>query len=259
VDCLAASNTELERFAYVASHDLQEPLRTITSFAQLLERRSRERLEPEEVDYLDFIVGGAKRMHTLVNDLLAYSRVTHKGAPFTVVDTAGIVDKALRNLHESIVQSGAEITVGDLPPVLGDTMQLLQLFQNIIGNAVKFHRDGVAPRIVVAGVTGRDGVEFTVADNGIGIEREYRQQIFTAFKRLHPSDRYPGTGIGLAICKRTVDRHGGRIWVAEAGDYGAVFHFTLPRPGVAPARNAATPLATGGPNDYHLRDATAGP
>ncbi len=227
VDCLAASNAELERFAYVASHDLQEPLRTITSFAQLLDRRSRRRLTPEDVEYLDFIVAGAKRMHALVNDLLAYSRVTHKGTPFAAVDTAGLVDKVLMNLRESVSAAGADIRLGALPPVRGDHMQLLQLFQNVVGNAVKFRRPGVAPVISIAGVLVGEQACFTIDDNGIGIAPEYRKQIFTIFKRLHPGEVYPGTGIGLAICKRIVDHHGGRIWVTESTSGGAAFHFTL--------------------------------
>lgn len=228
VDALVASNAELERFAYVASHDLQEPLRTITSFAQLLERRSAERLQDEDKEYLAFIVGGARRMHALVNDLLAYSRVTNKGAPFAPIATDALVGRVLQNLHESIHSAQATIVIGTLPPVLGDEMQVAQLFQNLLGNAVKFHRPGVAPRITVEATLATDGVLFSVADNGIGIEPEYRTHIFTIFKRLHPGDSYPGTGIGLAICKRILDRHGGRIWVEQSKDGGAVFFFTLP-------------------------------
>ncbi|HLO77351.1 MAG TPA: ATP-binding protein [Magnetospirillum sp.] len=229
VDALAASNSELERFAYVASHDLQEPLRTITSFAQLLERRSRLRLQSEDLDYLHFIVAGAKRMHALVNDLLAYSRVTNKGAPFSRVDTGAVVARVLQNLQESIATAGADVEVGPLPPVQGDEMQVTQLFQNLVGNAVKFRRPGQHPHVCVQAVGGPGNVTFSVVDDGIGIEEEYREQVFTIFKRLHPGEAYPGTGIGLAICKRIVDRHGGRIWVERSPTGGCALFFTLPR------------------------------
>lgn len=235
VDCLATSNAELERFAYVASHDLQEPLRTITSFAQLLDRRSRSRLTPEDLEYLEFIVSGAKRMHNLVNDLLAYSRVTNKGSPFGPVDSAALVVRVLQNLHESIVTAGAIISVGPLPLVLGDDMQLTQLLQNLIGNAVKFRRPDQAPVIAITAATDATTAVFSVVDDGIGIEPEYREHVFTIFKRLHPGDTYPGTGIGLAICKRIVDRHGGRIWVEAIEAGGTAFFFSLPlAPGKTP-------------------------
>lgn len=228
VDALAQSNAELERFAYVASHDLQEPLRTITSFAQLLERRSSARLQSEDLDYLRFIVSGAKRMHALVNDLLAYSRVTNKGSPFVPVDTAALVERVVQNLHESVVSTGAQLDIGALPTVQGDEMQLTQLFQNVIGNAVKFHRPGQQPHVGIQATATADGMRFSISDDGIGIPAEYREHIFTIFKRLHPGETYPGTGIGLAICKRIVDRHGGRIWVEEGPEGGSTFFFTLP-------------------------------
>ena len=229
VECLAESNTELERFAYVASHDLQEPLRSITGFAQLLERRCRSKLAEDEMEFLDFIVTGAKRMHTLVNDLLAYSRVTSKGNPFTAVPLSLAMDTVQMNLHDSIRTAGAEISIsGTLPVVLGDHMQMVQLLQNLVGNAIKFHRPDQSPRVHIYCQPGSAGQStIVIEDNGIGIPVEYRDHIFTMFKRLHSGETYPGTGIGLAICKRILDRHGGRIWVDESSMGGAAFHLTL--------------------------------
>jgi len=228
VDSLAASNMELERFAYVASHDLQEPLRSITSFTQLLNRRIGPSLDQENRDYLNFVIDGGKRMHALVNDLLIYSRVSAKGTPFTLIDSAAAVATALQNLHESIEEAHADIRIGALPPVMSDGMQLVQLFQNLIGNAIKFRKPGTIPVIEVAAQIVGPEVLFSVSDNGIGIPAEYAAQIFTVFRRLHSTETYPGSGIGLAICKRIVERHGGRIWVESISDRGSRFFFSLP-------------------------------
>ncbi|MCR6631282.1 MAG: PAS domain S-box protein [Magnetospirillum sp.] len=219
---LTETNTELERFAYVASHDLREPLRTIASFTQLLQRRYQGRLDADADEFIGLIVGAASRMHALIGDLLTYSRITTKGSPFAPVDTASVCRLALDNLRESIDEAHARITVGPLPCVVGDEVQLMQLFQNLIGNAVKFRRSGSAPRIDV----GWDGESFHVADDGIGIA-DSDQDVFEVFRRLHGAAAYPGTGIGLAICKRIVQRHYGRIWHQPRPGGGTEFRFTL--------------------------------
>jgi PAS domain S-box-containing protein len=227
VDTLTEVNTELERFAYIASHDLQEPLRTVASFAQLLDRQYRPQLDTNASEYLDFIVGGAMRMHHLIQDLLAFSRVTSRGEQLGVVSSAAAFKAALENLREAIAESAADISAGDLPDLIGDSVQLMQLFQNLIGNAIKFHPPGVAPRIVVtAECQGMQWV-FSVADNGIGFDPG-EQDVFELFRRLHPQAAYSGTGVGLAICKRIVQRHGGEIWVESSPGHGSRFSFSLP-------------------------------
>lgn len=228
LDQLTQSNTELERFAYVASHDLQEPLRTVTLYSQLLDRNCRSQLSPEADDYLNFIVGAAKRMHTLINDLLAYSRITDKGLPFAPVEASNACASAMQNLQESIREAAASVEVLPLPVVVADQVQLMQLFQNLIGNAIKFHKPDIAPHIVISAES-RDGeTVFSVADNGIGIE-ESEQDVFEIFRRLHTTQAYPGTGVGLAICKRIVQRHGGQIWMTSKLGEGTTFFFTLAR------------------------------
>ena len=219
---LTETNTELERFAYVASHDLREPLRTIASFSQLLQRRYAGRLDRDADEFIELIVGAASRMHALIGDLLTYSRITGKGSPFAPVDTAQACRLALGNLRESIEESGARITIGALPEAMGDEVQLMQLFQNLIGNAIKFRRPGTPPTITVDAAGG----VFAVADDGIGIA-DTTQDIYEVFRRLHPGETYPGTGIGLAICKRIVQRHGGRLWHQPRPGGGTVFRFTL--------------------------------
>ncbi|HSV28661.1 MAG TPA: ATP-binding protein, partial [Candidatus Omnitrophota bacterium] len=225
LDQLTQTNTELERFAYVASHDLQEPLRTVTLYCQLLDRDLRGKLSDDADDYLHFIVGAAKRMHALINDLLAYSRITG-GLPFTPVRAADACASALQNLQESIRETGASIEVRPLPVIAADQVQLMQLFQNLIGNAIKFHRPDVAPRIVVSAEQVGGEWVFSVADNGIGIEAS-EQDVFEIFRRLHTAQAYPGTGVGLAICKRIVQRHGGSIWMTSQPGQGSTFFFTL--------------------------------
>jgi PAS domain S-box-containing protein len=291
---LARSNAELENFAYVASHDLQEPLRMVTSYLQLLERRYKHQLDANAEQYISYAVDGARRMQTLINDLLDYSRVTTRGQPFVLVDCADILDRAIANLKIAIEDAGAIITHDTLPTVIADPTQLTQVFQNLIANAIKFRREipsqihiGVARELGVGGVgeqgsRGDEGDEgdvasasrrvgdkgessqspvpnpqspipspqspipnpqspvpnpqspaqwlFSVRDNGIGIEPQYTERIFAIFQRLHGRSKYPGTGIGLAICKKIIERHGGHIWVESQPGQGSVFYFTIPEP-----------------------------
>jgi PAS domain S-box-containing protein len=225
---LKRSNQELEHFAYVASHDLQEPLRTVSSFSQLLARRYQGRLDDDAHDFIDFIVDGASRMQTLINDLLAFSRIGTRGNPFEQVACEKILKHATENLDAAIAESGAAITHDPLPTVKADRTQLTQLFQNLFGNAIKFRREGEAPRIHVSAAP-QDGTwHFSVRDNGIGIAPEYFDRIFVLFQRLHGRQEYPGTGMGLAICKKIVERHRGRMWVESEPGTGSIFHFTIP-------------------------------
>ena len=230
---LARSNGELERFAYVASHDLQEPLRMVASFLELLAERYKGRLDERADKYINYAVDGAARMKALIDGLLRYSRVTTQGRRLEEMETRSALDEAMANLGRAIEEKGAVVTHDDLPTVLADPIQLVQLFQNLIGNALKFC-DGT-PRVHVAAErTGEEWV-FSVRDNGIGIAPEYRERIFQIFQRLHGRDKYPGTGMGLAICKRVVERHGGRIWVESRPGQGSTFLFTLPVIGSKPS------------------------
>jgi light-regulated signal transduction histidine kinase (bacteriophytochrome) len=228
---LKRSNQELEQFAFVASHDLQEPLRKVVSYCQLLEKRAGEALGEEGRRYARVASDGAKRMSNLIRDLLAFSRVGTQGRPFSVVESDRVVDEALDALDEAVKESGAKIDRKPLPRVVGDAVQLAQVFQNLIANALKFSRDGHRPEVSVSAAAEKGFWRFTVADNGIGIDREYQDRIFEMFKRLNTKRQYPGTGIGLAICKKIVQRHGGRIWVESEPDKGSRFHFTLPAAG----------------------------
>jgi serine/threonine protein kinase/signal transduction histidine kinase len=230
---LARSNTELEQFAYVASHDLQEPLRMVASYTQLLKRRYQGKLDADADEFIAYAVDGATRMQGLINDLLAYSRVHTHSKPLEETTCTAAFDRALANLEAAIRESGAEVRCGPLPAVRGDASQLVQLFQNLIGNAIKFR--GERPPVVIVWAGWQDGEWlFTVRDNGIGIDPKHAERIFAIFQRLHSRDRYPGSGIGLAICKKIVERHGGRIWVEPRLEDGSVFCFTLPaKPGAA--------------------------
>jgi signal transduction histidine kinase len=226
---LARSNTDLEQFAYVASHDLQEPLRKVTSFCQLLQRRYQGQLDERADQYIDFAVDGAKRMQALINDLLAFSRVGRTTEAFVEVDCDDVLDRALRNLETAVDDVGAEVLRRPLPTVEGDPSLLTALFQNLVGNALKF-RSEAPPRIEI-GVEQLDGeFSFRMADNGIGIDAAYAERVFVIFQRLHAKELYPGTGIGLALCKKIVEFHGGRIWVDTAVGSGTAVCWTLPVP-----------------------------
>ena len=235
---LLRSNKELEEFAYVASHDLQEPLRMIASYTQLLARRYQGRLDSEADEFIKYAVDGAMRLQVLINDLLAYSRVGTHGKPFAATDCAEVVSRVLDNLKIAIEESRAAVRHSPLPKLIADATQLTQLFQNLISNAIKFH-DREPPQIQISAERKKDPHAapqalplevwlFSVRDNGIGIEPLYFDRIFIIFQRLHGRERYPGTGIGLAICKKIVERHGGQIWVESAPGQGATFHFTIP-------------------------------
>jgi PAS domain S-box-containing protein len=225
---LERSNQELEQFAYVASHDLQEPLRMVSSYTRLLAQRYQDRLDQDARDFIGFAVDGATRMQRLIQDLLAYSRVSTRGAEPTLTESGAALGAALQNLQAAIRESAAVVTHDALPAVLADAPQLTQLFQNLVGNALKF-RGEAPPRVHVAAALQDEAWVFSVTDNGIGIDPQYFDQIFGIFKRLHPGHRYPGTGIGLALCQRIVERHGGRIWVESAPGLGSTFSFTLRR------------------------------
>jgi len=226
---LKRSNEELQQFAYVASHDLQEPLRAVASFTQLLSERYKGRLDTKADEFIAFAVDGANRMQTLINDLLTYSRLETRGKPPEPTDSHDALGRALANLGTAIRESGALVTNDDLPTLKADESQLVQLFQNLIGNAIKFHGQE-PPRVHVSAIPRGGEWLFTVRDNGIGIAQEYRERIFSIFQRLHSREEYPGTGIGLALCKRIVERHGGKIWVESGPERGSTFLFTLPNP-----------------------------
>jgi signal transduction histidine kinase len=231
---LRRSNAELEQFAYVASHDLQEPLRKVASFCQLLEKRYGDQLDERGIEYINFAVDGAKRMQVLINDLLTFSRVGRLNATSTGVELDAALDTALANISGSIDESGTAIVrpAAGLPHVNGDPTLLAMVWQNLIGNAVKFRREGVAPRIVIDSaqrVRGDDAEWlFTVSDNGIGVPQEFADKVFVIFQRLHGRDAYSGTGIGLALCKKIIEHHGGTIWIDTSYTEGTRFCFTLP-------------------------------
>ncbi len=224
---LQRSNEELQQFAYVVSHDLQEPLRVVASYVQQLAERYQDKLEAEANELISYALDGAKRMQQLIVDLLAYSRIETTGQEFAPTDCEGVLQRVLGDLRVAIEESGAEVTHDPLPQVMADNVQLGQVLQNLLGNAIKF-RSQEPPRIHVSARQEGQQWVFSVRDNGIGINPRYAERIFGIFERLHPRTEYPGTGIGLAICKKIVERHGGQIWVESEPGKGAAFFFTLP-------------------------------
>ncbi len=231
---LQRSNEELEQFAYVASHDLQEPLRMVSGYTQLLQRRYADKLDSDANEYIGYAVDGVKRMQALINDLLTYSRVSTRSKPFTTVDLGDVVKQVQSNLEVALQEVDAVLQVGPLPRLVGDPVQLTQLLQNLVANALKFRSEEAARRatVSIAAVYEAPFWHLSVADNGIGIDPEYADKIFVIFQRLHSRERYPGTGIGLAICKRVVERHGGKIWFESVLGQGTTFHFTLLAEGI---------------------------
>lgn len=224
---LEYSNKELEQFAYVASHDLQEPLRMVASYTQLLAKRYGDKLDNDAHDFINFAVDGAKRMQTLINDLLAFSRLGTRKKPFCRIDLNEVVSQVLKNLEFSIKESNAIISVDTLPEISCDKTQLEQVFQNLISNAIKFRGDK-KPEITIDVIESGTNWQISVRDNGIGFNPDYSEKIFIIFQRLHGKDKYTGTGIGLALCRKIVERHGGKIWTESAQGEGSTFYFTLP-------------------------------
>jgi PAS domain S-box-containing protein len=225
---LASSNAELEQFAYVASHDLQEPLRAVAGCTQILAQRYKGRLDSDADVLVAHIVDGSSRMKALIEDLLSLSRVSSEAEASRPIDAADALRCALANLRVSIEEQGAHVSAGLLPVLRGDFTQLVQVFQNLIGNAIKYRRSDAAPQVTITASRSATEHEFTVEDNGIGIDTQYFERIFGVFQRLHTREEYPGTGIGLAICHKIIERHGGRIWLESAVGRGTTFHFTLP-------------------------------
>ncbi len=223
---LERSNKELQQFAYVASHDLQEPLRMVASFTQLLQKNYEGQLDADADEFIKYAVDGAQRMQMLINDLLTYSRVSTRGEDFQQTDLEKAFDESLMNLKLSIDDNNALITHDTLPTIMADSSQVIQLFQNLVGNAIKF-RGMETPEIHVAAEEGEDEWIFRVIDNGIGIDPKHTERIFRVFQRLHERDKYPGTGIGLSICEKIVERHGGEIWVDSKQSAGSAFCFTI--------------------------------
>jgi PAS domain S-box-containing protein len=222
---LIRSNAELEQFAYIASHDLQEPLRMITSYVQLLEKRYSDKLDQDAHDFINYAVDGANRMQTLIYSLLEYSRV-NRVKPFEYIDVHDILNEVMSDLSITIKENTPDIQIGDLPVIFGDKVLIGQLFFNLIANAIKFKSERPI-KIFIEGKRVGNEFKFSVKDNGIGIQKEYSQKVFTIFQRLHTKDKYPGTGIGLAICKKIVERHEGRIWIESEIDKGSTFYFTI--------------------------------
>jgi PAS domain S-box-containing protein len=225
---LEDANNELQQFAYVVSHDLREPLRMITSFTQSLEKRYKNKLDKTADEYIAFIVDGTTRMQSLIDDILVYSRVGTRGAPFEPVNMEKILQDSITNLKVSVQESKAQISHDPMPVIEGDPSQLIQVMQNLLANAIKFHQEGKTPVIHITAKQGINEWVFSVKDNGIGIDNELFGRLFTLFQRLNTQDKYPGSGIGLAVAKRVIQRHSGRIWVESQPGKGSTFYFSLP-------------------------------
>jgi light-regulated signal transduction histidine kinase (bacteriophytochrome) len=225
---LARSNADLEQFAYVASHDLQEPLRMVTSYVQLLAKRYTGKLDTTADEFIQYAVEGTMRMQRLIQGLLAYSRVGSQGRPFEPTDCSAVIDQVCTNLKVAIEETEATVASNGLPTVMADTTQVTQLFQNLIANAIKFRKPGEPPHVQLKAVRHDQEWLFSISDNGIGLHPKHANRIFALFQRLHAYAEYPGSGIGLAICKKIVERHGGHIWAESQPNDGATFFFTLP-------------------------------
>ena len=226
---LKRSNIELERFAYVASHDLQEPLRMVISYTQLIERRYKDKLDADANEFIYYAVDGAKRMQALLENLLLYSRVNRQGTSFELIDFDEIYNDVLVNIKVLLEEKKAIITHDKFPSIMGDRLQLMQLLQNLITNALKFLPKNCKPKVHISTKLDNNEWLFSVEDNGIGIEPKYFDSIFIIFKKLHAQSEYPGTGIGLALCKKIVERHRGRIWLTSEVGKGSIFYFTIPK------------------------------
>ncbi len=227
MDGLMRSNQELERFAYVSSHDLQEPLRMVTLYSQLLEKRYKDSLDSDADDFIEYIVDNAKRMKYLIDDLLEYSRVTSQTREFENIDLEKVLENILSNLSILIIENNVDVTHDPLPTIFADKNQMMQVLENLITNAIKF-RGEKPPKIDISAKKGKKEWIFSVKDNGIGISPKHQEQIFEVFKRLHTREEYPGTGIGLSIVQKIIERHGGRIWLESELGKGSTFYFTIP-------------------------------
>jgi light-regulated signal transduction histidine kinase (bacteriophytochrome) len=225
---LQGSNEQLKEFAYVASHDLQEPLRMISHFLQLLEKRYQDKLDKDAKEFIFYAVDGAERMKQLINDLLTYSRIESQGRPLQEIDMQEPLNWALSNLQRAIEAKEAKIFVQPLPHIKGDSTQMGMLWQNLIENALRYHQPQRPLKIHIGFVREENTLKFLIKDNGIGIDPQFHQRIFKIFQRLHSQEEYEGTGVGLAVCKKIVDRHGGRMWVESELDQGSTFYFTVP-------------------------------
>ncbi|MBP9691965.1 MAG: PAS domain-containing protein [Alphaproteobacteria bacterium] len=226
---LENSNALLQEFAYVASHDLQEPLRMVSNFVQLLQKRYSHKLDKDAEEFIQFAVSGTERMKALINDLLMYSRVDSQGKPLKETDMQEVLNWTLATLHDALEDGGVDLSLEPLPQVLGDEIQLGQLFQNLIANALRYHAPTHPLKIQIGAIEEEDFWKLFVKDNGIGIDPQFHERVFKIFQRLHSYEEFKGTGIGLSICKRIVERHGGKIWIESEENEGSTFYFTIPK------------------------------